>query len=232
MKIKETALYLYLISSIIAIVGVVADNDFLLLITKPVIIPSIYFYYLFIARKPNILFTLFLVVTFIGDAVILLKLDNPIFTMVPYFISYLLMLKFILEDVVRTRVHFSALGFSVVLFVILMLMTFLLKENPGENGKNLVYPIIGYGIVLSALVSLSVYNFMAQKTISGFYLLVACGCSLVSDVFYILYNQHFHIPALNYINAAMQLTSYYFFVKYMINRVSQIKVRLVTATEP
>jgi len=231
MKIKETALYLYIISSIIAIVGVIADNDFLLLITKPVIIPSVYFYYLVIARRPNIFFTLFFAATFIGDAVVLLKLDNPIFTMVPYFISYVLMLKFILEDVVKTRIHYSAFGFSVVLFALLMLMTFLLTDIPAESGKNLVYPIIGYGIVLAAFVSFSVYNFMALKTISGFYLLVASGCSLVSDVLYILYNQHFHISALNYVNATMQLTSYYFFVKYMINRKIHIRMKQTTAVE-
>ncbi|GEP50852.1 hypothetical protein FNO01nite_15240 [Flavobacterium noncentrifugens] len=229
MKIKETALYLYTISSVIAIVGLVADNEFLLLVTKPIIIPSIYFYYLIIARRPNLLFTLFFVFTFIGDAVVLLKLDNLIFTMVPYLISYLLMIKFVFKDAVKAHIHFSALAFSMVLFTLLMFILSLLTDIHTEDRQNLIYPIIAYGIVLAALVCLSIYNFMALKTISGFYLLVACGCSIISDVFYILYNQHFHIPVLNYINAAMQLTSYYFFVKYMINRKIHIKMKQATA---
>ena len=218
MKIRKVAFYLFFIASFIALVGVIADSELLLLVTKPIIIPSVYFYYVSGVRRPNVLFTLFLVFNFIGDAIVMLRLENPLFIMVPYFISYLLILKFIVRDALGGKSSLSSIGYSLIVFAALLFLDAVLIETRDPDGRKLIFPIIIYGTVLSAFVAFSTYNYLANRTNSGLYMLIAAGCSLISDAFYILYNLHFHIPVLNYINATMQLLSYFFFVKYMINR--------------
>ena len=218
MKIKTTPFYLFFIASFVTIMGVILKSDLLLLITKPIIIPSIYFYYISCVRKPNLLFVLFLVSNFIGDSVVMLRLDNFLFTMVPYFISYLLIIKLVIENISVIEINYKAVGYCTIIFAFLVYILSLLIDLQSENRQTLVVPIIIYGILLAFLAIFSVYNYLTFKTISGLYLLFACACALLSDVFFLLYNLHFHIPVLNLINSITQLLSYFFFAKYMIHR--------------
>lgn len=218
MKIKTIALYVYFIACITAIVGIIGDFELLTLVAKPVIIPAIYFYYLAIVRKPNLIFTSFLIINFIGDSIVILNLEDPLFIMIPFFIGYLILLKFVIQDVVTEKLNLTNVGYAIILMAFLMFVLSLLIDIPNDNGFDLALPIIIFGIVLAILVSLATYNYLTDKTISGYYLLIACGCSLISDVFYILYNLHFKIPVLDYINISMQFLSYYLFVKYMLAR--------------
>jgi|SRR6218665_1924776 len=226
MKIKTIALNVYFIACIAAVMGVICNFELLTLVSKPVIIPAIYFYYLAIVRKPSLVFTFFLITNFIGDAIVILGLGDPLFIMVPFFMGYLLLLKFVVEDAIREEVSLANLGYAAVLMGFLMFVLSLLIDIQNDNGFNLVLPIIFFGVVLGILVSIATYNYLTYKTISGYYLLIACGCSLISDVFYILYNLHFHILVLDYINVAMQFLSYYFFVKYMLGRKTSVIAKI------
>jgi len=218
MKIKTTAFYLFFLASFVTLIGVILKSDLLLLVTKPIIIPSIFFYYVSSVRKPNLLFILFLVFNFIGDSVVMLRLDNFILTMVPYFITYLLILSLVIQNISIIEINFKAVGYCAVIFAFLVYILGLLIDLPNENRKTLALPIVIYGILLAFLAIFSVYNYLTFKTISGLYLLIACACALLSDVFFLLYNLHFHIPVLNLINSITQLLSYFFFAKYVIHR--------------
>jgi len=226
MKISKVALCLFFISSFIALIGVVTNCELLLLFTKPVIIPSVYFYYVSAVRKPSEWFAFFLTFNFIGDTIVMLRLESQLFIMVPYLISYLLILRSVITDAFKCKPNLPSIAYSLVVFAALLFIVALLIDTRDPVGRKLIFPMIIYGTVLSALVAFSVYNYLVNRTISGLYLLIAAGCSLISDSFYILYNLHFHIQMLNYVNAAMQLLSYFFFVKYMVNRENNLLLKL------
>lgn len=66
MKDSIPALILYIIAVIIAVLGIVVDNEILLLFSKPVIVPAIFFYYIQTSKTSiNWFFTLGLVANFI-----------------------------------------------------------------------------------------------------------------------------------------------------------------------
>ena len=98
MRTKQIALILYVLCCLLAVFAMVADNDMLMLLAKPAIIPAILYYYL--ASKTTkvnwILFSV-LMLNFIGDTIVLLEIKNQtLIIMIPYFFSYLLLFCFVL----------------------------------------------------------------------------------------------------------------------------------------
>lgn len=219
MKTKTIAYYLYFIACLTAIFAIVIDSELLLLISKPTIIPTVYFYYLTKAKKVNFLFTVVIMLNFIGDTIILLKIKDPLFVMVPYYLSYLILIGFIIADIMKAKsVNATNILLSLLVLIGHAFMLYLVLDLQTMDGKKFIVPFSIYGVTLSLMVTLSVYNYLADKFISAFYMLIACGCCLISDVFYVLYNEHFHIPILSYINSAMQFFTYIFLVRYMLYR--------------
>lgn len=224
MKTKTIAYYLYFIACFTALLAIIIDNDLLLLLSKPMIIPAVYFYYLTKTKRVDFMFTMVILLSFIGDTVILLKITDPLYVMVPYYLSYLILIRFILLDISKTKTNLNNVLLSTLVAAGHALMLYLVLDLQTMEGRKFIVPFSIYGVTLSLMVTLSVYNYLEGKSISGFYMLVACGCCLVSDVFYVLYNEHFHIPILSYINSGMQFFTYIFFVKYIVNRKVPAKV--------
>lgn len=218
MKTKAIAYYLYFIACFTALFAIIIDNELLLLFSKPMIIPAIYFYYLTKTKKANFPFTIVMMLSFIGDTIILLKIKDPLFIMVPYYLSYLILIGFIVSDISRTKAVLGNVLLSLLVLLGHALMLYLVLDLQTMDGRKFILPFSIYGITLSLMVTLSVYNYLSDRSISGFYLLIGCGCCLVSDVFYVMYNEHFHIPILSYINSAMQFFTYIFLVKYILKR--------------
>jgi len=231
MKIRNIAVYTYFISCIIAIVGLISNSELLLLVTKPIIIPSIYFYYISKVRNISLIFTLVLICNFIGDAIVILRLDNPLYMMTPYLISYLLLLVFVFQDAAKMKLTAAVVSYSALILSALIYILILLVDIDDADGRKLVPALLVYGLVLTTLFTVAAYNYLSDKSLHTFYMLVAVGCSWFSDVFYVLYNLHFHIPVMNYINAAMQLFSYFFFVKYIVARNKANVVRKIAVKQ-
>ncbi len=218
MKTKTIAYYFYFITCLTALLALAIDNEWLLLLSKPMIIPAVYFYYLARSRTVNFWMTLVMLLNFAGDTIILLKIANPLLVMAPYYLSYLILIGFILADIGSSRTGIWNLVLSLLVLGGHALMLYLVLDLQTMDGRKLIVPFTIYGVTLSLMVTLSVYNFLARKTISGFYMMVGSCCSLLSDVFYVLYTQHFHYPILNYINSAMQFFTYIFLVQYILHR--------------
>jgi len=218
MKTKTIAFYLYIITCLTALLAIVIDSDLLLLVSKPVIIPAVYFYYLTKTKNVNFAFTLVMLLNFAGDTIILLKITDPLYVMVPYYLSYLILIGFLVRDISRNKVNLNNVLLSLLVLAGHALMLYMVLDLQSMDGRKFITPFTIYGVTLSLMVTLSVYNYLSDKSISGFYLLIGCGCCLVSDVFYVMYNEHFHLPILSYINSAMQFFTYIFLVKYIIHR--------------
>ncbi|SCX88475.1 lysoplasmalogenase family protein [Flavobacterium caeni] len=222
MKTKTIAYYLYFVACLTALFAIVIDSELLLLLSKPMIIPAVYFYYLTKTRTVNFAMTMVMLLNFAGDTIILLKITDPLFVMVPYFLSYLILIGFLFADIRLTKFSLSNLILTFLVAAGHVLMLYLVLDLQSTEGKRFIVPFTIYGITLSSMVTISVYNYLAGKTIAGFYLMIATFCCLVSDVFYVLYNEHFHLPILSYINSGMQFFTYIFLIQYILNRKSSV----------
>lgn len=220
MKTRKVAIILYVISCSLAILATVIDNDILKLVSIPTVIPAIYYYYLSTkTTKINWCFVAVLVLNFIGDTIVLLEIkDQTLIIMIPYLLSYLLLLRFAIQDVREFRFNVSGLLLCSLIFLFLMYVMYALLELFDGNNQELIVPIIGYGLILGTYGCITVYCYYLKIAAYTFYLLMFALTSIVSDVFYIMFSFIFHIPFLNYFEFAVQLLSYYFVVKYFVLR--------------
>lgn len=221
MRTSKVALTLYIVCSILAVVATIIGNETIVLLSKPAVIPAIFFYYLSVKRKRKVdlYFIMVLALSFAGDTIALLKLENETeILMIPFFLSYVLLLKFAIEDVRKMKFNISGILLSVFVFLFLMYILYSLIELFSDMYADLVVPVIIYGIVLGTFVSIAVYCFYSKNSSFTFYLAMAALLSVVSDVFYIMFSLIFHFPSFNYLELTVQLFSYFFIVKYFVLR--------------
>lgn len=218
MKTKKIALGLYIVASFMAVLGTVIDNELMMLLSKPAVIPAIFFYY-WSARKQkpvNPWLVAVLALNFIGDTIVLLEIEDTKIIMIPYFFSYLIIYKFALADLRRLRFDISGLLLAVFIFSFLMYIMYQLIELFKDTNSELVIPVLIYGAMLGSLAGVSAYCYYIRNSIASFYLAIAILISIVSDVFYIMFSLIFHFPSFSYFEFAVQMISYFFIVKYFI----------------
>lgn len=220
LKTRQIALGLYVFCSLLAVIATIIDNDLMILLVKPAVIPAILYYYLSTkTAKTNWLFVSVLLLNFIGDSIVLLDFPNQtLIIMIPYFISYLIMLGFVGQDLQRIKFNASGLLIVSLIFGFLMYVLYELVQMFSDTNPELIIPVIVYGIALGLLGTIGAYNYYCKAATFTFYLLMYLISSIVSDVFYMLFHFLFEIQFLNYFEFALQLTSYFFVVKYFVSR--------------
>lgn len=220
LRTKEVALGLYILCSALAVLATIIDNDLMILLVKPAVIPAILYYYLASnTSKVNWLFILVLIFNFIGDTIVLLEIkEQTLIIMVPYFISYLILFYFSIQDVRKMKFVKSGILVATLIFGFLMYVLYELVQMFVDSNPELVIPVIVYGIVLGVFGCIAIYCYYSKIAAFTFYLLMFVITSIVSDVFYMLFHFLFQIPLLNYIEFMLQLASYYFVVKYFVLR--------------
>ncbi|RTY95102.1 hypothetical protein [Flavobacterium sp. GT3R68] len=230
MKTEKAALFLYLTASLLAVIATMFEYELLILITRPIVVPSILFYYLSIKNsKANPFFVSVLLLNFIGDTIILLDLENStLIIMVPYFLSYLLMIKFAISDMLKIR--FNRKGFIVggVIFGFLMYLLYVLIQLFMDTSEELVVPVIVYGFILAGYLCMASYGYYSDSTMTMLFLLLTALSGSLSDIFYVLFTLIFHFPGFYYFEFAIQLVSYFFMVKYFVLRENRQSVLVVT----
>ena len=228
MKTRMIAYYLYFIACFVTIVSMIADWELVMLIAKPVIMPAIYYYYLSKTKSHSTTFAIIMLLNFIGDSIVILRFDNTLYFMIPYLFAYVLLMKFVIKDSSVIKYELTNVLFAIGVAALLSFILIMLLHIQNEDGFGMIPPMIIYGIILCTLVTLAAYNHFATGKLSAFYMITACACALGSDIFYVIYNLHFNIPVLNYINTSLQLMTYFFLVKYMLSRksISSLKTSL------
>ena len=220
MKDSIPALILYIIAIIIAVLGIVLNNEILLLFSKPVIVPAIFFYYLQ-TRKVAVswLFTAGLLANFLDDIISLLNFENTIYFIISFnAINFLILLYFRIKDIEpnfvshkrKIYIVMATLTNSFILFFVLNLINI---ENETLN-----FIIYIYGFILWALVSLSAFHFYSSYSLRNTFAAIMCGCFILSNVAYAVYNFYINIEIFTVLNLIMQSASYFYMVKYFTSK--------------
>lgn len=217
MKFSNPSLVLYFVATIFAIIGVTFNYETFELLAKPMIVPSIYFFYVQLCKgEINLLFTTAVFCSFAADMIVLINLPNG--TLLIAFLNicmYLIFTYFILMDIgVKSFINkkiISLMGFSVFFLFVLTVILDLMKGMDRLEFNVFVF----YGILLSILSALICYNHLYKSSLRSYYALLMCICFIVSDVFFAIYNFYLKIDIFVSLNVAGQFISYYYMVKYI-----------------
>ncbi|RZJ70192.1 lysoplasmalogenase family protein [Flavobacterium sp.] len=220
MRTEKPAIILYFIACAVAVFATIIKSETLLIISKPIVIPAILFYYLSVKKgKFNIWYGIFLMLTFIGDTVVLLELKGAtIYIILPYLLSYLILLSFIIRD--NADLRFSKSGLVVGLFVFGLIFGsgFALISFFDPQHRPLELPVTIYGFILALQASLSTYHIHMSNSNMSFYMAMTALFNCVSDIFFVIFMLIIPTPEFLPLDIALQIFSYYFVIKYFIYR--------------
>ena len=219
----NSALILYFIAFIFYIIAVLIGSDNLELFSKPIIIPSIYyFYYISVRGKIDYLFSLSVLSFFIGEILHLISreefnVSGLVFLLIPYFI----VLYFIFQDLIyylkKKKINLNTFSFYIIVMLLVYLLfnalMMMIEEKSFEFFIYFLYGILLLLMGILAFVMLINYN---NRTIlyTGFMV----GCFLISDLFFVFSKNIPDLLALKMINVATQELSFFCYISYFVYR--------------
>jgi hypothetical protein len=222
MKPSHITLVLFVAAIFVALLGTFLENDIILLMAKPIIAPSIYFYYLQTSsKKISWLFSMIFFLNFIDDIITLLEIENGMrYIIVLNGITITILLYFRFRDMriieISTRavlyIILAVITNCVLLFVMLHLIVI-----PDPFLLNISYI---YSFILWLLVCISAFQFYSHNDLKNTYAAIMCGCLILSNIGYGLYNFYLNMPIFILINVLMHSFSYLYIVKYFTAEVT------------
>ena len=227
MKANKPSLILYFLALLLTIIFDLAEQDFLAIYAKAIVLPAIFFYF-FISNESKVGKTeaFIFLFCFVGQVFDLMDVEvSEIGAVLSFLVVYLLLLKnFIVE---REKVKLSKKDILpvsiVVIFIVYLLVSVLSLQSDNMKKYNALYTI--YGIVLSIMSYFCFVRYIVKGTHIALIMSLMAVCYIFSDIFYI-FNEYFsHSVVLVLIRDVTQILAYYFMVEYFLERSkAQIKV--------
>lgn len=219
----NASLSLYFIVSLLYLFSIIIDNENLSLITKPIIIPSIvFFYFLETKKNVNYWFVMSLFLFFIGDMLYLIN-DKEFFELglFVFLMPYLIVLAFIFEDFKlldkKRLITQLNLSFLIVFFALLYIAISLLNVLSEGFNEDFLY-FVFFGIELFFMGIFTALLYLAQGKSRNFFLMFAVISFIISDIFFVINKAIYGLLVLNVVCVFSQTISYFFYVKYMLER--------------
>jgi hypothetical protein len=220
MKDSLPSLILFIVAGTLALAAKIFQIEDLMIATKPMVIPAIFYYYLQTkTRRANLMFSLALWLFFISDMVmVLFPLTGMPWIMVTSMSSYLILIGFALYD--RTAIKFSAFNvvFITLLLILLGYFTFTILSLNVESIVSNYGMYLAYGIVLTSLAVVAAANYLSDNSVVSLHLSSMALCMVVSDLFFCIYRFVIKLPIIDDINLFSQFMSYFFMVRYFNSR--------------
>ena len=222
------SIVLFSIAGVLYFFSVLTGNEYLALLSKPIIIPSIFIYYLFVSKlKVNVLFLISLFAFFVGDMLYLINLDDYyLLGLVIYLSPYLIVLFFLVQDIFnllkRKNINKSDMSFLIILFFLIYLMISLLNVLDTESKEEFVYFLL-FGIELVLMGVFATLLYVNENSKVNFFLIIAVSLFIISDIFFILNKNLFPLLIFKLGNVLSQIISYYFYTRYFVEKQKLIK---------
>ncbi len=199
---------LFFVVAISDVIGIIFNIAWLQIVSKPLIILTLFVLYYFSAEKRNNWYLLALFFSFLGDVFLLDKNGYFLLGIGSFLITQILFIKLIISQLRKVRVHhiiITMLPF-VVYFTVLIST---IKENLTE----FFIPVVIYGITISFFGMVSLLNYFINKSKRSVVLLIGAVLFIASDSMIAL--NKFHEPRIIY-PVAIMIT--YIFAQYLIYR--------------
>lgn len=179
--------------------------------------PAIFYYYLQKENfKVNWLFCAAIWSSFISDMIVLLKYpDGDLSIAIFNIILYLLIIVFLLKDLAPNMINFKLISYFFFIIVSFFAITYIVLGLMSGLDHFMLTVYMIYGVILSILSSIAVFNHFFIQSERTFYGLIMSFCFIISDVFFAIYNFYLKMEIFIILNLAAQFISYYYMIEYI-----------------
>ena len=173
----KIALVVFVLVSVVDIIGIVFKLPFIVYAFKPLVLLSLLALYTLSVSKRNKWYILALVFSFLGD--VFLLFEGQLFFMiglVSFLIAHLLFIKIILGWLTKSSLYTIIVAFIPFLITFSGLI-YMLKDSLNE----LLIPVIIYGITISLFGVVSLLNYLNTKTVKALWMFFGALVFITSD---------------------------------------------------
>lgn len=217
------ALLFYFTALILYACSIFFENQNLELFCRPVIIPSVYyFYFISVKGKVNFLFSVSILSFFVGEILFLISetdflISGLICYLIPYFVVTFFLCQDFLHYLKRKEYKVNSLAFYIIFLLLLYLiynsLFFVIESSRFEFS---IYILFGILLFFMGMISFLIqFNFNNRTVL---YMMLMVISFVVSDLFFIFSTRMRDVIALKMINLLMQQLSYFLYVGYFIYR--------------
>jgi uncharacterized membrane protein YhhN len=212
MNKTKITFFVFVLASILDIVGIIFSVPMLVYIFKPLIIFSLLFLYVFSLPKRLKWYVMALELCFFGD--VLLLFTGELFFiagLVSFLLAHILFIKIVISRI--KKVNLSKVILSAIPFLVVFgFLIFTLKNSLHE----MLLPVIIYGLTISTFGTVSLIDFLNKKSKMAMLMLLGAIFFMISDS--LLAINKFYNPAhiLEIIVMATYVTAQYLIFKSMV----------------
>lgn len=220
MKASTPSLILFFVTSILTIIFKLMGYDNLMLCTKPMIIPSLFIYYLVsnnykLSGLKAVIFLLF----FARDVFIMIGIDESAMgAFLCVLVVYLLLLYLAQKDFKRLEFNFMDSISIVILISGIGTICYSVLNLKLENLELDFSLYVIFGLILSFLSVISIINYIKKGSHALFIGMLMCVSFIISDIFFVLYKFYFYNYIFTLISIVTQFSSYFFMVDYFLEK--------------
>lgn len=220
MKASTPSLVLFFITSILAIIFKLFNNEVLVLFTKSIIIPSLFIYYL-VSNQYRITFlkSLIFLLCFVRDVFTTLNIkESPMGSFLCVMTVYVLLLYLALKDFKSLKFYFRD---SLSIFILILAIGSICYSVLNLKLENLeldFWLYVVFGIILSLLSVISIINYNKNGSYAFFNAMVMCICFIITDIFFVVYKFYFYNYVFSLTSILTQFLSYFFMVNYFLEK--------------
>lgn len=221
MKASTPALVLYILSSFIYFIAVVVGIDSLVSIVKPIIIPSIFFYYWQVSNGRISFWASIILLLFFVSGILNLFYDDRsfFFVVLANFFAYCILLCFVLKNIFELKFHLPDrinLSYMVLMFLFFLSLLYFSLVLMFDLKIELYLLIIVYGISSVTFGSSATILYTLQQNQTNFYLMMTSFTFIVSDLFFVMYHFYNNFIFFMGISILSYVVSFYVLVYYFL----------------
>lgn len=230
MKASTPALILYIISGILFFLSIVINNDYLTLVSKPVISTSIFFYYLQESHKKVNFWFLLILILFFFSGILNLYEDEFVlqYVILINLISYCILLGFIIRSLFEIKINNLDnvnLTYIILMLLFLSCLLYVCLFLVFDSTEVLYLYFIVYACVLLLLGLLITILYLLNNNEENISLMTATFCYIICDLFYAIYYYYYDFIFFRYVSVLCNIVSFYFLVNYFLLRNQKINTK-------
>lgn len=221
MKASSPALVLYIVSGLLYFIAVVEGIENLTLIVKPIIIPSIFFYYWQESRgKISFWSSMILLLLFVSGILNLFYDERSFFFVIlSNFIAYCILLCFVFKNIFEIKFQFPDkinLSYMILMFLFFLSLLYFSLVLMFDLQLELYLLIIVYGISSVTFGSSATILYTLQQNQTNFFLMMTSFTFIVSDLFFVMYHFYNNFIFFMGISILSYVVSFYVLVYYFL----------------
>jgi uncharacterized membrane protein YhhN len=215
--IKKIAFFVFILVSILDIIGIIFKVEGLLYVFKPFIMLSLLFLYTRSVFETNKWYTTALIFSLFGDVFLMYSGQLPFkIGLISFLIAHILFIKIVLHRI--EKVSFSSILIAVIPFgTFLLLLVFTIKDSLGE----LLMPVIIYGFVISAFGTVSLIGYLETKSNKSMWMFIGAIVFMVSDSILAINKFYHSIEIFGVLIMGTYVIAQYFIYRSMILEVEK-----------